>query len=217
MAHLIDRVQVREFLLEQPRLAIRPSESGLLLQGTLAFHVLAAGNDIEDAYQLKIHLPEAFPRAAPLVYEVGNKIPRQPGYHVNYDGTLCLGSPLRVLLILAGGPTLQGFATECLVPYLAAVSHRLRQGGELLFGELQHGSAGELEDYGRLLQLPRRGQVRRAIALLVQRRRVSNKRLCPCDCGRRLGGCTFHLKLLPLRKLASRRWFKERAIAVGAL
>ena len=63
------------------------------------------------------------------------------------NATLCLGSPLRLLWKLSRRPSLPGFASSCLVPYLYAVSHKLQFGGELLFRELKHGAEGIVEDY----------------------------------------------------------------------
>ena len=43
------------------------------------------------------------------VTECGHRIPRTPAFHVNGDGSLCLGSNLRLLLQPAEHPSLLGF------------------------------------------------------------------------------------------------------------
>jgi hypothetical protein len=70
---------------------------------------------------------------------------------------------------------------------------------------------GELADYASLLGLKSSAQVRQFMRCLGQKRRVANKTPCPCNCGRRLGRCRLNERVLQLRRMASRRWFKERA------
>lgn len=211
MAKLIERARVEEFLAEHPRLALRPCAAGLLVKGVHGFHVRVGNLDIEDEYEVSISIPESFPKELPRVVETGRRIPRLSQYHVNPDGTLCVGSPIRILTLQSKAPTVQGFVEHCLNPYLAAISHKLEHGGDLIFGELEHGAAGELADYASLIGLKNPSQVRQFMRCLGQRRRVANKKPCPCSCGRRLGMCSFNKRVLPLRRMASRSWFKERA------
>ena len=153
-----------------------------------------------------------FPKALPRVTETGGKIPRTPEYHVNQtDHTFCLGSPLSLLLKLSKKPTLDGFAENCLVPYLFAVSRKLLQGGDFTFGELAHGSLGEIADYTDLFGLQTADQVMRTIRYLGMKKRRANKLLCPCECGRRLGACSFNRRVRGFRQLAGRRWFRNVA------
>jgi hypothetical protein len=39
---------------------------------------------------------------------------------------------------------------------------------------------------------------------LSQKKRISNKRLCPCDCGTRLGKCSYHYHLNEYRNIMPR-------------
>src|ERR1051326_5548167 len=96
------------------------------------------------------------------------------------------GSPLRLMLELSRRPTLTGFAEECLIPYLFAISHKLRFGGPLPFDELQHGTPGILSDYRELFGLETPGQAQHALTLLGMKKRRANKLPCPCACGKRL-------------------------------
>jgi hypothetical protein len=211
VAGLIERARVEEFLTENPRLALRPCRDGLLIKGLHSFHVKFRDLEIKDAFEISISIPESFPKELPSVVETGQRIPRWPEFHVNPDGTLCVGSPVRILTIQSQAPTIQGYVQRCVNPYLAAISHKLKHGGDLIFGELEHGAAGELADYASLLGLKSPSQVRQFMTCLSHKRRVANKRPCPCSCGRRLGKCRLNERVLPLRKMASRRWFKERA------
>lgn len=201
-----------EFLRDYPRMAIQPTaNAGLELRGTFAFCGQPENRPaVADSFELTIRVPAAFPADLPSVTETGGKIPRDGHYHVNSDGTLCLGSPLRLLLALSRQPTLGGFATTCLVPYLYAVSHKLLCGGPFVFNELAHGARGALRDYMDLFRLKRPEQAERALRLLGMKRRRANKQVCPCGCGRPVGRCRFNFRLREFRMRAPRAWFRAQ-------
>lgn len=205
---------LHEFLRDYPLMSVRPARGvHLRLRGRFGFSAAHAGvGEIEDSFALQIDVPSLFPRELPKVTETEGRIPRTGGYHVNQgDGTLCLGSPLSLLLRLAKRPTLSGFAANCLVPYLFAISHKLNSGGPLPFGELAHGSKGMLADYAQLLGLKQPEQAKAALRLLGMKKRRANKLPCPCGCGLRLGRCKFNFRLREFRGLASRTWFRSQA------
>lgn len=207
----IETPGLREFLRDYPQMAIRPTAGGCLrLKGSFEFaaHHTKEG-DIQDSFALEIIFPSGFPRKLPCVTETGGRIPRTGEYHVNStDNTLCLGSPLSLLLKLSKKPTLGGFAECCLVPYLFAISRKLKNGGPLAFGELAHGREGILNDYADLFGLKHPSQVKYAFKLLGMKKRLANKLSCPCGCRSRLGRCRFTIRLRQFRALASRNWFK---------
>ena len=207
----MDPLALREFLRDYPQMAIRPSAGqNLRLKGQFVFaaHHAKAG-DIQEAFALEIIVPIGFPKELPRVTETGGRIPRIGEYQVNpTDNTLCLGSPLSLLLRLSKRPTLEGFAENCLVPYLFAISCKLRNGGPLAFGELAHGRDGILIDYAGLFGLKHTAQVKYALQLLGIKKRRANKLPCPCGCRSRLGRCRFNARLRQFRALASRSWFK---------
>ena len=200
-----------QFLNDYPGMSTTPfSSAGVRLRGKFRFMADVSGRDeIEDFYKLEIVVPEKFPRALPKVNETGGKIPRDGNFHVNPDGTLCLGSPLRLLRKVYSAPSLTGFADKCLVPYLYAVSYKLRHGGDFAFGELAHGDQGILDDYSVLIGLQEKHQIIQAMRLLGIKKRIANKKPCPCGCGKRLGRCPFHQKLNEFRKMAPLAWFKS--------
>jgi hypothetical protein len=203
---------MREFLRDYPLMAIRPSAGqNLRLKGQFVFaahHAKQGG--IQDSFALEIIVPKEFPRDLPKVTETGGKIPRNGDYHVNPDGSLCLGSPLGLLVKTSKAPSLSGFANNCLVPYLFAISRKLQTGGPLPFGELAHGAKGLFADYAHLFRLKTSKQVSYALTLLGMKKRRANKLPCPCGCGIRLGRCKFNFRLREFRCLASRTWFRSQ-------
>jgi hypothetical protein len=154
--HHLETIGLDQFLTDYPMMAIRPSPDAYLrLKG--AFRFSADHPDfghVTDAFELQLEVPRAFPRELPDVTEIGGRIPREGEFHINGDGTLCLGSHLRLLMKLRGSSTLADFADRCLVPYLFAISRKLTHGGKLVFGELEHYGPGMLKDYAQLFGLP---------------------------------------------------------------
>lgn len=145
-----------------------------------------------------------FPRELPTAYEHGGRIPDD--FHQFRDGNLCLGSRLRLLSLVHRDPTLLGYAHRCLIPYLYGYSHKERF-GSLPFDELEHGAKGVLDDYCSMFRVDSQDIALALLELLGLRRRVANKRPCPCGSGNLLGRC-HHRALNRLRPIQSRAAFK---------
>ena len=205
--------ELDDFLTEYPRMSIKPNGSvakDLKLEGKFDFTGESKKyGKITDCYHLKILIPLTFPNEIPVIYETGGRIPRNQKYHINSDGSLCLGSRLRILLEISKNLSFTNFISNCLVPYLFAVSYKLSHGGKFVFGELKHGPDGELEDYIQLFGLKTKQQAQLTLKYLGMKKRKANKLLCPCGCGNRLGQCPFNKKLKQFRELASRNWFRS--------
>jgi hypothetical protein len=209
---------LREFLRAYPFMAFRPLPGKpFLVRGRFQF--IARHRDageVEDTFELEIDIPTAFPKDIPKVTETGGRIPRTSDYHINQtDGTLCLGSPLRLLSLLSAAPTLTGFSGKCLIPYLFGISQKLRTGQPMPFGELDHGSKDCLRDYQCLFGLDTPDKARIAIYFLGLKKRIANKHPCPCGCRLRLGKCQFNRKLSSFRQLASRGWFRTEYVSIS--
>ncbi|MBU0769681.1 MAG: hypothetical protein KJ687_11390 [Proteobacteria bacterium] len=206
-----DLIGIRKFLTDYPGMSLVPSRGSYwVIKGVFSFSAMPKGKrSIVDSYQIKITVPDEFPRAIPTVTETTRKIPRDGMHHVNPDGSLCMGSPLRLLQKISENPNLAGFSENCLVPYLYGVSYKLQTGEEFPFGELPHGENGILEDYLILFGLKTTNQVKQALKLLGIKERIANKQSCPCACGQRLGKCSFRHNLNQYRKLATRPWFRD--------
>lgn len=208
---------LRQFLADYPLMTFRPrAGKPPVLKGCFRFAAShPQAGDIEDEFELEIAIPPSFPKVAPQVIETGGRIPREADYHINpSDGTLCLGSPLRLLSLLAQAPNLIGFVDKCLVPYLFALSKKLTNGESMPFGELAHGLPGMLSDYCALFGLKEPHQAVHSLRLLGMKKRRANKLQCPCGCRKRVGRCRFNAKLREFRFIASRPWFRSEYKAV---
>jgi hypothetical protein len=83
------------------------------------------------------------------------------------------------------------------------------------FGELDHGKQGVIADYLNLFGLSTEEQIEQALSLLGVKKRLANKKPCPCGCGKRLGTCRFHHRINDFRKVAARSWFKDHLNRMG--
>jgi len=199
---------------DYPGMSTAPySNDGVCLRGNFRFMANVSGSkNMDISYKLEIIIPHKFPQAIPKVKEIGRKIPRDHSFHIYPNGSLCLGSPLRLLNKIYKSPSLSGFAETCIVPYLYAVSLKLRNGDDFVFGELAHGDSGIMDDYSYIFGLKEQYQIIQAIQLLGVKKRIANKKICPCGCGKRLGICSFHHKLNKFRKMAPVSWFKAHTL-----
>jgi len=208
------QAHIDEVLDAYPRLHRRPSRDAqvALLQGKLRFVMSAPGwPELNEAFEVRIEVPLRPHAGLPRCFETGGRIPRDPDHHVNPSGDLCLGSPLRLAANLGPTPTVLTFVDRCVVPFLYAAALNEQGAASYAFGELEHGNPGLITDYGCLLGLPSVAQIVQAMNLLGARRRHSNRRPCPCKCGRRLGRCTLRLLLNRLRYSQPRSAFREMA------
>ena len=212
---IISKGDLRKFLSDYPFMALRPTkDKNLVLKGDFQFIAKSKdGPEIQDSFELKIEIPYGFPQRIPKVWETNNKIPRteEGEFHINPDDSLCLGSPLRLLDKINIKGTLVGFTESCLVPFLYAVSIKLQKGGDFYMGELAHGLPGILDDYKDLLGIESNENIIKALELIGTKKRIANKALCPCSCGKRLGKCKLRFVTNRLRKTTSRSWFKNHA------
>ncbi len=184
-------------------------DCALQFEGELAFRAVMDGYDeIADAYELRWIIPGRFPIKEAQVFEIGGRI--ADDYHKFDDKSLCLGSPIRIRKEMSEQPTLTGLVDRLIIPYLYNHSYQKRN-GDLPVGELGHGAPGLVGDYEKLFKLNGPQQCVEALQLLSMKKRVANKKPCPCGSYRRLGRCHCR-RLTPLRRLAPRNYFQRQAV-----
>lgn len=191
-------------------MVLKPSSPGRkVISGPFSFSAVTDGGSlIKGTYEIELTVLDGFPKIPPTVIETGRQIPRDGHHHVNGDGTLCLGSELSIRLNLSRRPSLDGFASTCLVPYLYAVSFALEH-GRFPWDELAHGSAGMLSDYKKLFNVSSDDQVLAVLELLSMKRSVANKKPCVCGCRQRFGKCKSRFRFEQFRNLGSQKWYRD--------
>ena len=198
---------LEEFRKEFPEFGVRRDRNDdLRLVGAFTRVLHAEGlPEIEDTFDLEIVIPRSFPACPPRVYDRGARIPAD--YHRLPDKALCLASPLRIALSVRREPTLLAFAGRFLTPYLYRFSH-IDKFGRDPWPDLPHGVPGIIDDYSRLLGATSAQMCVGFIALLGRRKRIANKRPCPCGSGLRLGKC-HHMRINGIRGVYPRSSFSS--------
>lgn len=161
-------------------------------------------------YTLTIHVPENYPNELPIVFEESGHIKNNPSNHINYDGSLCLGSPIRLILVLKRNPSLTDFFERCILPYLYAVTIKNTTDKGFVFGELSHGDRGLLDDFKSFFHLKEDRQVYHMLKILSTTKKHANKSICPCGCKKRVTLCSYFKKVLQMRSLLSRLEWEEQ-------
>ena len=203
---LFARWRLEQLLVKYSGLRLVPAaDDSVKLAGVLAIDADSPGKGrIVDEYQIEISIPKCFPRQLPAVRETGGRIPRS--FHKLHDGTLCLGSPTQLLMVLEKSLSIVRFVERCVIPYFYGYSY-FKNHGTLPFGELDHGAQGLRQDLMTLFRVDREDAVFQFVRLTSMKKRHANKNLCPCGSGRRLGRC-HHRRVNLLRDRVGRYWFR---------
>lgn len=187
------------------------SNATLILTGTVLLnHQYEKFPLVSERLKMHIEIPDNYPNQEPIFKEIGGVFPKSGDYHINPDGSLCLGSPFRIKLALSENNSFNVFFKFFFIPYAYASILKLRHEIGFIFGELSHGSKGEIEDFCELFGVSTSIAVAECLSALSIKKRIANKKKCPCGCSGRLGTCEIHLKLNVFRKKLPRSWFREK-------
>lgn len=209
---------ITNFLSKYPMFRIIPSkQKGIILSGnyqTTITHKKYGEIDID--YNLEIIVSDDYPNTPPVIFETSNKIEKSPDNHINYDGSICLGSSLRLKLVLKKNSSLILFFNQCILPYLFAVTIKLKENKPFIFGELAHGKIGLYQDFQELFNLNGILKINSMLKLLTYKKREGNKQLCPCGCKKRISSCQYFKTVQRMRKLITRKeWIEQYNLVNG--
>lgn len=204
---LLKQLAIAEVLTRFESLRLVPTRDGsILLRGVIDF--TASAHDcktVTDSYEISVRVPDGYPSELPVAHETGGRIPTD--FHKLEGDALCLGSPFRLWLLTKQNPSLLNFIERVVVPYLYAYS--LHEAGETMpFGELRHGMPGLVDDLGEMLGASDSKTAAAYVQAIIRKKRVANKRSCPCGSGMRLGRC--HNRRVNALRLAFRPYLSRR-------
>ncbi|UYM17678.1 ubiquitin-conjugating enzyme family protein [Endozoicomonas euniceicola] len=191
------------FLADNPLVRLEPmaQDAPLTLTGkVLLNHHHGDYPVIREYLSLKVTIPRKYPHEPPVFEEVGKVIPKSENYHVNPDGSLCLGSPFRIMTFLHDESCFNSFYQSFFIPYGYAALLKKHHGIEFIFGELKHGDDGEFEDFQALFDVQSKKEIIGFLYALSLKKRVANKIDCFCGCSSRLGKCLIHHRVNSFRK-----------------
>lgn len=176
---------ISAFLRERhPGLVFVEGEAGRWVQGT--YDLTHDGTWIA-SYLLRIDLPDLYRFALPTVQEIGGRIPKSDAYHVNADGSLCLGVPEELWIELGGRFDLHDVVDGPLRTFLLGATNKLK-GRDWPYGERPHGACGLSQWYGRVIGSSDPVHVLELVQILTAPS-IKGHWMCPCGSGRELRKC----------------------------
>lgn len=142
---------------------------------------------IAEQFKVKIVFPLIDTFAVPTAEETGGRIPREPDFHINPDGTMCLGAPLAVRRKLKQDASLKAFIDNQVIHFLYGYCIKKKH-GYWPFDELSHGGKGIVEYYKDFFKTDSELAILELLKIIVE----DNYRghvPCPCGSGSRLRNC----------------------------
>lgn len=210
---------VESFLFEYSEFSIKPMvNDSIILAGQLQRRIQFKDYEpLEVSYSLIIQVPLDYPFGLPVIYENKNQIAKVPSNHINPDGSFCLGSPIRLKLVLKRSTDFKAFFESCVLPYLYAVTINQENGQGFVFGELEHGDEGLLSDFKDLFHLERPEGVYQMLRILGSKKKAANKMNCPCGCGKRVTKCKYFGYVIRMRKTFPRWEWEQQYKLIGGI
>ncbi len=176
----VDRILLTDVLTahcKYPGLGLPYSHGGVVkLHAEL--EIVDTTGDLWGAFLVTITFPPAYPLVPPLLYEDQGRIKRVPDWHVNGNGSLCIGPEVSELVKYDRAAHLLDWLDRSAIPFLANHLHKERT-GEYLNGELPHYSEGIWEYYTTAWSCSR-GEVLRRLRIINGAVRVSRQEACYC-------------------------------------
>jgi len=138
-------------------------------------------------YNVQILIPPYYPTSPPKFFETAGKIKREKDWHVNSDGSCCLGPRGKEIQLFTNGGTLLAWVDSFVSPFLA--NHTLKnETGEYANKEYSHGAKGILEYYQDEWGLKDEKLVLRELQVITGQRTSRNQK-CFCGSGKKYKYC----------------------------
>lgn len=161
------------------------SDGMYYIKGRLYFCVIYKEETIEDSFDLEIMIPEGYPNDLPTVKETERRIPKR--FHINPDGTLCLGTILAQKMKFSRNPTILGFIDDLIIPFLFSYIYFCKY-RKMPYGEYAHGIDGIIQHYKELFEVSSNESVVCFLELL-SKKSYRGHYWCPCGSGKRVRNC----------------------------
>lgn len=161
-----------------PKLQLVECESVSIISGEI--DIIDNQGKLWESYQVEIHPSGGFPYCFPLVYEVGNKIPRIIDWHVNPSGTCCIGVRPDEAIKCKNGISILHFIKNEMIPYFFNQTYR-RIEGYYPNGEWAHYEEGVFQFYERMLKTNNPIKIVRLLKFIAAE--SPPKRIDKCFCG----------------------------------
>ncbi len=169
---------------EYPNMHVLIENGRAVVRGTMP--ITWDGNEL-DRYSIELRLAKDHPGSAPLVNEIGGRIPRVIDRHTNPDGTLCLGVAEEVWAVGESGFDVLSFLNGPVRNFL--IGNTLVENGQPWpHGDRAHGVDGICQFYGERVGISEPKAVLELLEYL-SKPKVMGHWTCPCKSGKILRSC----------------------------
>lgn len=175
---------------DQPKLHASQDGNQIYIEGSfliLEKDVVAAPGGPIAEFDIRIELPDLYPRREPKVFEVGGRVPREAARHINPDGDCCV-TVWENWLVTVNDHSIGNFLSGPLNEYFLGQLW-FEKTGQWPFGERAHGSSGLEEAYADALGIPNRRRSLLYHLRLLSQDWPKGHWPCPCGSGRPLRNC----------------------------
>jgi hypothetical protein len=169
----------------QPELEITTKGNIIVLEGTF---VVSGPLGPFDTYQILVGIHKDFPDEEPVVFEIGNRIPKTLDRHVfPKRGNCCLGV-WEEWLLTAPDHRFETFLAGIMDSYFFSQTY-FENKGVWPIGERSHGLKGVIESFSELLGVECDTNIVVGYLCLLSKEQIKGHYRCPCGSGQRLRKC----------------------------
>ncbi|TPI12217.1 SEC-C domain-containing protein [Mesorhizobium sp. B4-1-3] len=185
---------------DQPKLRATAADRRILVEGSYLVSerdVVAAPDGPIAEFNIRMELPDLYPRREPKVFEVGGRIPRNPDRHINPDGDCCV-TVWENWLAASRDHSFGSFLKGPLSEYFLG-QFWFEKTGKWPFGERPHGLKGLEEAYADALGIANKRESLLYHLRLLSQDWPKGHWPCPCGSGKALRRC-HHQDLMAMHR-----------------
>ena len=153
--------------------------------------ILRDGDKVVDSFLIEIEFPFDYPKRLPVVYEIGERIPRIVDRHTYPSGECCLYLPLQLSEVFPEGSSLVDFINGPVCSFFVSQSY-YELTGDWPFGAWSHGAEAIIEYYAPILGTSDKNVISKYFEM-ISKKEIKGHWQCPCDSGKLLRRCHYEV------------------------
>ncbi|MFH0759850.1 MAG: SEC-C domain-containing protein [Bacteroidota bacterium] len=161
-----------------PKLADLENDSGIF-KSEGEIDIIDPSGILWRTFKVRIQIPLKYPNVLPSIYETGGQLQRVPDWHINIDGSCCVGPSSKVYRKLDFKLTLIRWLDLVVMPYFFDQVHKLET-GDYAGKEYSHGKKGLIEDYMSWWNLNTPEEVIHKLKLITGEIKIQRNEKCFC-------------------------------------
>lgn len=170
---------------------LKPVKGGWQSEGKI--EIIDSERVLWKIFSVKIYIPSNYPKTLPSISETGNAIPKEDDWHVNRDGSCCVGPNTKIYRKLNYNISLKRWLDIVVLPYLFDQVHKLEK-GFYIGKEHSHGKKGLVNDYKEWWKLESEDEVINKLKLITKKVKYPRNSICFCNSNDKYKRCHLFAK-----------------------